>query len=260
MNNYEEKRQFKINHALLLAHKAQKESERTFNTAQQIGSYIPFGQPILVGHHSEGRHRRDLNRIDSNMRQSIEADKKAKYYAGKAHSMENNYAISSDDPEAVTKLKEKLAGLEKTQELMKACNKIIKSNKPNEVKIAEMIVTGLPEKYATEILKPDFFNHIGFPSYKLTNNNQNMNTVRKRIDELCKRATLVTTENEINGVKIIDNIEENRLQAFFNGKPSEEIRDRLKHSGFRWSPFNGCWQSYRNQHSKDALESICSSL
>lgn len=31
--------------------------------AEQISSFIPFGQPILVGHHSEKRHRRDLDRI-----------------------------------------------------------------------------------------------------------------------------------------------------------------------------------------------------
>lgn len=32
--------------------------------ADGIGSLIPMGQPILVGHHSERRHRRDLARID----------------------------------------------------------------------------------------------------------------------------------------------------------------------------------------------------
>ena len=36
-----------------------------------IASMIPFGQPVLVGHHSEGRHRRDLGRIESGMRTSI---------------------------------------------------------------------------------------------------------------------------------------------------------------------------------------------
>ena len=79
MTDFEEKRQRKIARAQELAAKAEKESEQRFNVAQQIGSFIPFGQPILVGHHSEGRHRRDLNRIDTNMKKSIEADEKAKY-------------------------------------------------------------------------------------------------------------------------------------------------------------------------------------
>src|SRR5690606_38121523 len=38
------------------------------------------GTPILVGHHSEKRHRRDLERIDNRMRRSIEEDKKAEHY------------------------------------------------------------------------------------------------------------------------------------------------------------------------------------
>lgn len=40
--------------------------------------HIPPGQPILVGHHSERRHRRDLQRSHSKMRKAIEADKHAK--------------------------------------------------------------------------------------------------------------------------------------------------------------------------------------
>ena len=35
-------------------------------------SGIPFGQPILVGHHSERRHRRVIERADHAMRRSVE--------------------------------------------------------------------------------------------------------------------------------------------------------------------------------------------
>jgi hypothetical protein len=41
--------------------------------ADRISENIPIGQPILVGHHSEARARRDANRIRSNMDKSIEA-------------------------------------------------------------------------------------------------------------------------------------------------------------------------------------------
>ena len=91
--------------------------------------FIPMGQPILVGHHSEGRHRRDLNRIDSNMRKSIEAEEKANYYKEKAANAQNSYAISSDDPEAIVKLIEKYNLLVKNQEFMKSANKIVKNKK-----------------------------------------------------------------------------------------------------------------------------------
>src|SRR5713226_1456384 len=38
--------------------KASTESERLYNHAHEMASVIPFGQPILVGHHSEKRDRR----------------------------------------------------------------------------------------------------------------------------------------------------------------------------------------------------------
>ena len=259
--NYEERRQRKIARAKELAQKAEAESEQRYKSAKQIGDCIPFGQPILVGHHSEGRHRRDLNRIDNNMRKSIEADEKAKYYTNKAKNLENNNVISSDDPEAITKLQEKLAGLERNQELMKACNKIIKSKKLSDIeKVEQMQEQGLTEPQAVKMLEPDYCGRIGFASFNLTNNNANMKTVKTRIAILQRRSEQQTTEKEINGIKLVDNVEDNRLQAFFPGKPSEEVRSKLKHSGFRWSPRNGCWQSYRGYHYRRQLEDICNSF
>jgi hypothetical protein len=46
------------------ADNAAKKAEGCMNSAHQIQDIIPPGQPILVGHHSEGRHRRDLARVD----------------------------------------------------------------------------------------------------------------------------------------------------------------------------------------------------
>jgi hypothetical protein len=62
------------------ADKADAESTSRYEAAKEIGSYIPFGQPILVGHHSEGRHRAAIKKIDNNMRKSVEASEKASYY------------------------------------------------------------------------------------------------------------------------------------------------------------------------------------
>lgn len=51
---------------------------------EQIMSFIPAGQPILVGHHSERRHRKDIERMDSNMRKSVEESKKSDYFSDKS--------------------------------------------------------------------------------------------------------------------------------------------------------------------------------
>jgi hypothetical protein len=52
--------------------------------ADQIADVIPMGQPILRGHHSEGRHRRDLGRIESGMRQAIEETRHAEGFEHRA--------------------------------------------------------------------------------------------------------------------------------------------------------------------------------
>ncbi|MFD9007759.1 DUF3560 domain-containing protein [Streptomyces sp. NPDC059552] len=55
------------------ADRAADASEAALAEARRIGSAILFGQPILVGHHSEKRHRAALDRIDSNMRTRVRA-------------------------------------------------------------------------------------------------------------------------------------------------------------------------------------------
>jgi len=67
-----------------LEQKHQVESDRRHKTAHGIMDAIPLGQPILVGHHSEKRHRRDLKRIDTNIRKGIEEGEIAEKYSEKA--------------------------------------------------------------------------------------------------------------------------------------------------------------------------------
>jgi len=70
------------------ADKAESRSDAAYQRAHHIGSFIPMGQPILVGHHSEGRHRRDIEKIDNAMRKSCEESDKAKYYESRAATAE----------------------------------------------------------------------------------------------------------------------------------------------------------------------------
>ena len=259
VKEYEERQGAKAERYSELATKAKNESEQRYQTAKEIGDFIPMGQPILVGHHSEGRHRRDLNRIDTNMRKSIEADEKAKYYEDKAKRAESSNVISSDDPAAVVKLIEKLNSLVKNQELMKAVNKIIKNKKIQEVEKVEQIQgLGLTEDQAVELLKPGRFQGQGFAGFQLTNNNAKINSVKKRIEKLRESKTAESKEIEINGVRVLDNVEDNRLQIFFDYKPEAEVRTELKRNGFRWSPRNSAWQSYRGQHQIDRAKRILS--
>jgi hypothetical protein len=45
------------------AGKAEHRSDQTYKKSIKIGDRTKTGQPILVGHHSRKRHRRDIQRI-----------------------------------------------------------------------------------------------------------------------------------------------------------------------------------------------------
>ena len=66
------------------AENAEKRSDTAYNTLKGIQSFIPFGQPILVGHHSEGKHRRAIKRMDNLMGKSVKEGEKAEYFRDKA--------------------------------------------------------------------------------------------------------------------------------------------------------------------------------
>jgi len=51
---------------------------------ESICDHIPLGQPILVGHHSEARARRDAGRIESGMRRAIRMWDTAEYWKQRA--------------------------------------------------------------------------------------------------------------------------------------------------------------------------------
>jgi len=226
MNDYEQKQEDRKQRYLDRADNSEQEATSRHKAAQAISDFIPFGQPILVGHHSERHHRSDLKRIDTNMRKGCEAHAKAKHYRDKAESVGKG-GISSDDPEAVVKLKKKIAKAEKWQGQMKAANKALKKGDDDA-----LMALGMDEGQIVTFKKPDFCGRIGFPGYALTNNNANIRRMKKRLEQLESQAGDETTEYVKNGVQVVDNVEENRLQLFFPGKPSEEIRKALKTSGF----------------------------
>ncbi|WP_327421773.1 ParB/RepB/Spo0J family partition protein [Streptomyces sp. NBC_01230] len=76
-------------------------------TADQISKRFEFGQPILVGHHSEGRARRDAARIDSNMRKSFEDRDRAGYWADRTRASEN-YTAHRNNPQRTLRRLERL--------------------------------------------------------------------------------------------------------------------------------------------------------
>lgn len=84
------------------AHRAGEAGQRAWEASHAISDRIPMGQPILVGHHSERRHRRDLARIDGHMRRSVEASKEAARHDDRAKALERAAVAAERDASGET--------------------------------------------------------------------------------------------------------------------------------------------------------------
>lgn len=195
----------------------------------------------------KGNHDR-AHAIERNAMERYEAAKERLRLAIKRHSP--NRPISSDDADAIDRLEAKIQKAEKFQEAAKAINKIIRSKKhTQEEKVAQIVAEGLvSETTARKLFTPDFAGRVGIPSFEITNNAANIRRMKERVQQLERAAAAVTVETETTtGIRIVDNVEDNRVQIFFPDKPAEEIRIRLKEHSFRWAPSVGAWQRHRSE-------------
>lgn len=256
MNSYEAKQERRRERLEAAAERADRLSAAMYKSAKAAADVIPFGQPILVGHHSEQRDRNYRARFNRKFERSFELTKKAQYLRGLAASVGSG-GISSDDPEAVVKLREELAKLENLQRLMKLANAAIRREKKNGEAAqlsAIMKVLGCDESRARKLLEPDFCGRIGFADYQTKNNGANIRRIEARIASLARRPTELVERELEGGITWREDPDENRLMLIFPGKPPEATRSILKSNGFRWSPTNGAWQRQLNNGARQSAE------
>lgn len=261
--DYQEKKGARVDRYRARAAKNRAESAARYEKARAAVDGIPFGQPILVGHHSEGRHRAAIKRSYMNMRASIEADKAAAYWESRANAAESSNSISSDDPQACEKLEVRIAELEDKQKFMKEVNaalkRMIKKSMSTDEQISALAEKfNLGEKQATEMVEGDFMKRKGFPEYALQNNNGNLRRVKQRLESLKVLSTMVDKFEIVGDIAIVANVEANRVQIYFPRIPDEKIRKLLKSNGFRFSPtafyrrdstrYRKAWQCHLRNH------------
>lgn len=232
MNTFELRQQDKRERYALLAEKNAAKSTELWESAHKSLSFIPFGQPILVGHYSERPMRNHIEREHNKIRKSIELDEKAKYYVKKSEEYGTN-CISSDDPDALNKLRDKLSALILAHTIMKDENKKAKKN-------------GESLPYAT---------------YQLTNSNARIKSTEKRIKEIEQKDLDTETRSASgDGWEMTEDKDDNRILFTFNGKPSDERRKLLKGRGFKWSPTRNAWVRQINNAGRYAAKIIIQSL
>ncbi len=274
-NHYEARQERRRERLGRAADTADREAAGSFNRSRELLDPIPFGQPILVGHHSERGHRRTLERSDTAMRRGLDATQRAKELRHRASSVGKG-GISSDDPDAIEKLRAKLAKLDTTRAVMKAINAAWrKAGKPDPSdfdvwgklhtlvdEVEGVNIHRLVEK-ARSALEKFPYHAAPFPKYSLTNAGSEVRRLQKRIKalEASQDAETVERQATILGTpcNVVENVEENRLQLFFDGKPSANVRTSLKQWGFRWSRYNEAWQRQLTNNARCAVDGLASS-
>lgn len=231
------------------AGKASARADSRFARARSIGDGIPFGQPILVGHHSERRSRADAERIHSNMGKGVEESRLAQHHEQRAAGLASQlkHSVFSDDDNAIEALEARIAKREATVAHQKAVNAAFKKAKGDApARFAALVASGLITR-AEALSAADTMASLRyerpFPSYSLTNLNGNIRRDKERIAELKLRQARTETARAQGGVKT-ENVGE-YVRITFAEKPEREVLEALREAGFRWG--GGSWVGERTK-------------
>lgn len=225
--------------------------------AHSLKNRVELGGIGLVGYHvqhgaavaflsrdkiqqAEGTGQLYRDRAFNKMSKSVEAMEKAEYYDRKAEAAENNTAISSDDPEAITKLNDKLSRLKDRQSFMKNVNAYYR--KHQTCRGCEGLTSEQAAKMDNDMANAYSWETAPFPAWALSNNNAEIRRLEKRIVQLEQNREVGFVGWEFDGGRVVANADDNRLQVFFDEIPPEDVRSALKSNGFHWARSAGAWQ------------------
>ena len=270
MNDHEAKQAARKARLEARAARLEAEAQATLKRGYDMASTIPFGQPILVGHHSEKRDRRYRERIGKTFDRALEQHKAAEEVARRAASVGTG-GISSDDPDAAAKLRQELAQVEDAGRQMVETNAAWrKAGRPRPdddvgwTKVADLLgrspndFVKFRQNLARSRALMPYLDGRPFESYAISNNGANARRIKARIAQLERRAAVAErepeVEREVGGVRVVEDRAGNRLRIYFPDKPSPEVRANLKRNGFRWSPSEGAWQRQLTAQARHAAE------
>ena len=170
---------------------------------------------------------------------------------------EEGDVIKSTDNNAMTKLQQKLKMLQDRKTMLK--NGVVAAKEYRKNKDLSVFKKYNIDKETTDTIVKHIDNG-GSPTEKGMYNwftmpylNRDIKEVEKRIAILEKNQSQGEKETLIEGGKIVYNGEAQRLQIFFDGIPSKEVREALKANAFKWAPTAKAWQRTLTENAKYAV-------
>ena len=228
--DYAERRAEKAERYAERAEKARATADRLQKPINDMhGDIAFFTQPNI--NTSAGRaFTRQREKMFASFEKGFEERSKAEYYDTKAENLSKEpTAISSDDPEALRKLKDKLEKLTAEHKEHLAHNKAL----------TKAIKNGTATRNSM-----GYYELNGKMSYFTTNETAEIRRLKDRISEL--ESLEIPEDYEFDGGTVVFNTAENRVQILFDEIPDSETRENLKRNGFKWSPRQQAWQRMLN--------------
>lgn len=225
-----------------------------YNNASRIGCMCPSIK-ITGGSNFPARKKEKQNAASGRNMQEFRYLNE--YYENKLHSiLMGANIVSSSDEDAIEQLEEKLSRLEADQEFMKAANAYWRKHNTLEG------FPGFSQKAIAELKNENLIEKKPFATWQLSNNNANIKRVRERIEALKKIKESETKEYRIEELDLLvkENVEDMRIQLFFDNKPDADVRDILKHNAFKWAPSNNCWQRQLTANARYAVKKMLPKL
>ena len=206
-----------------------------------IADNIPLGQPILIGHHSERRHRRDIARMDSALQQTHESVTMAARHRSKAAGLADQLetSIFSDDPDAPEAVAARIVELEAKRTAMRASNAAFRKGDKVWAELLGITVEQAVARRAT-IMEGYSWCRQPHPTYSMSNLGANINRMKKRLVQVTARRDR-TTKAEAAGVLIEGTGD--YVRVTFPEKPAREVLEALRTADFHWG--NGSWTGRR---------------
>jgi hypothetical protein len=230
-----------------LSRKAARLHDQSDAAGKQAKRYLPDppDQPILIGHHSERRHRNALRKSNAAMDTCIRLWREAKETERLARSAAENAAIRTTDVDAIELLTARKAELEREREWRKAVNEVWRATGRPKGDNAEgwaAIAAAMEEPLASFDAMRRALRYPPFPAYSLQNIGANIRRVAARIEDVQKAQTMAARpERRIGTAMVRDNPDYNSVEIHFNGKPAENVLSVLRRNGFRWIRTARCW-------------------
>lgn len=109
-----------------ISDKRAREASTYHAAAHRISERFAAGQPILVGHHSERKARKDKERMDSAMQNAVAAYKAINYWRYRAEGVERHASMKADPGVRARRIKTLLAELRDCQRDINHAKKCLK--------------------------------------------------------------------------------------------------------------------------------------